>query len=95
MSIQSQINRLESELKTLKSQQKSCQHKYANPFQDFDIEEEGIYENKPMGSDFFNPVYAGSKKVHVPVWRRECTLCGFVETTKKTIPVVTSYSPVF
>ena len=95
MNTQNKIDLLRQQLRDLEKAQAGCQHQFEEPFHTYDQKKEPIYENKPMGSDFFNPVLAGFKMIEISVWKRRCILCGFVQTTTRTEPIIQSHHPVF
>jgi hypothetical protein len=93
--IQEQIDTLSNELKRLQSLQRDCRHSWGKPFQSTMPVRHTITENRPMGSDYFNPVTVGSSVTHVPVWKRACTVCGYTQQTTETKPVISHHEPVF
>ena len=93
--IANKIVELKNELAMLERQQENCQHKFDDPYQDFDIKKIPIQENRPMGSDYFNSVTVGWKDKKIPVWRRKCSICGKIETTTNTEAVISHRKPVF
>lgn len=67
-------------MRRLKAAQAKCAHKWGDAYQDYDEERVPIQENRPMGSDYFNPVTTGWKSKRIPVWRRKCAECGAKQT---------------
>lgn len=95
MDTQQKIEHYEAEIRRLKSAQGQCAHKWGDAYQDYDEKRVPIQENRPMGSDFFNPVTVGWETKRIPVWRRKCAVCGAKQTTTKTEPVIERHRPVF
>lgn len=95
MDAQAEIEDHEAAIARLRRQQQDCQHVYGEPYRDVDKKMVPRQENRPMGSDFFNPVTVGFDEVETPVWRKKCTKCGLTQTTTKTEPIVTGHKPVF
>ena len=93
MDIQTQIENTEKELSRLKREMLNCKHDFNEPFEDSYEKRVAIQENRPMGSDFFNPVTIGFKTELIPCWSRKCRKCGHKESTTKTQPI--KYKPVF
>ncbi len=95
MDTQEQIEKLEVELLRLKSIQGRCNHKWGNTYKEYINKQVPIQENRPMGSDYFNPVTVGWEDQKISVWSRGCTICGLKQTTTKTEPVIEHHRPVF
>jgi ribosomal protein L11 methylase PrmA len=95
MNLQEQIDQAKAELKRLQEAQATCKHEFGHPYRDTENTVELDYENRPMGSDYFNPVVVGSHPVSKPVWRRKCNHCGMIQTTDKTEAVYTHHQPKF
>lgn len=93
MDIQAQIENKEKELSQLRQQILNCKHEFYEPFEDTYEKRIAIQENRPMGSDFFNPVTIGFKTELIPCWTRKCKKCGLKQSTEKTEPV--KYKPIF
>jgi len=93
--MQKEIDTLERKLYELKESQRRCNHTYGDSFKDYDSKRIPITENRPMGSDYFNPVTIGWRTEEIPVWRRKCTKCEHVQTTTNTKPVIEKHEPVF
>lgn len=89
---QQQIDQLLAQINGLRAQIDRCPHKWEPAYQDVAVKKVPRQENRPMGSDFFNPVTVGWDEVRTPVWRRKC---GKIETTTETKAVVTVHKPVF
>ena len=95
MNVQQQIDKLNDAITILKKVQESCPHKWGEPYQDYKTTKTPIHENRPQGSDFFNPVLVGWKNEKSTVWKRECTNCGLLQETTHTEAVIARYKPVF
>lgn len=95
MRAQQKADDLRRQLADTEAAIRNCRHTWAPPFRSSVTEEEPIYENRPQGSDFFNPVYVGSRTKEYPCWKRTCTICGKTEATTTTEPVITGYRPRF
>jgi len=95
MDTQKQIEQHQAEIQRLLAAQKQCFHTWGEAYQDYDEKLVPIQENRPMGSDFFNPVTIGWETQKIPVWRRKCKNCGVTQTTTKTEPVIQCHRPVF
>lgn len=95
MNLQQQLDEHQAAIRQLQQQINNCAHTMGDPYRDKDTLFDFVTENQPCGVDFYNPVVTGTKKRQVPVWRRKCTKCGFIQTTVKTEPVITGQRPVF
>jgi len=97
MKIQDEIDQLTAQLDRLKAMRDSCGHSFTPVVKEYENRREPIWSNKPMGSDYFNPIITGHTDVSVPVWRRTCTKCGLVQTTEKLVevPVQPQFQPEF
>lgn len=95
MDTHKRIKELEAEIKRLRGVQYLCAHKWGSPYRDYDEKAVPIQENRPMGSDFFNPVTVAWETKQIPVWRRKCQDCGKLQSTQKEEPVVERYKPCF
>lgn len=88
-----EIHRLQCEIRELERKQLSCRHKWGEAYQDYDQKVVPIQENRPRGSDYFNPVIVGWETKTFPVWRRKCSICGKTYATTETESV--GVRPVF
>ncbi|MBP7119253.1 hypothetical protein KBA63_04150 [Candidatus Woesebacteria bacterium] len=95
MDTQEQIEEYEEKIRQLRDIQTRCSHKWTDAYQDYEVSFFPITENRPMGSDYFNPVTIGFEEKRTPVWRRKCVSCGVKQTTTKTEPVIERHRPVF
>ena len=92
---QVEIERMQAEINRLRRLQETCRHVWGEPFVDHYVDREPIIENRPMGSDYFNPVTVGGRDVPKSRWCRTCTLCGSKRFTAKMEPIVVGHRPVF
>ena len=91
--LQKELTKAEKELDTMV---RTCQHQYGDVVYDPIHTEAYYFPGDPpgtMGVDRQLPC-------HVPAsteerWKRECELCGKVEYTKKSRPVVSRHEPIF
>lgn len=95
MNLQQQIEKAKADLRRLEAAQQACEHDFGEPYRAVLLDRELIYENRPMGSDYFNPVVVGSRPTEKQVWKRTCQKCGLTETTDKVEPVVSGFRPKF
>lgn len=93
MNLNDQLLQKQKELAEIQRTINRCGHIWTEPYREQDGRMIPIQENRPMGSDFFNPVTVGWEPDRTLVWRRKCTTCGTVQTTIKV--EATDYKPVF
>lgn len=95
MSIQDEIDSHTAQIKELKRQQDNCAHTFGEPFEYDFVYKLPIVENRPMGSDYFNPTTVGWETLSNEKWKKVCSKCGKALTTSITEPVISGIKPVF
>lgn len=93
--LQKQVDALNSEISSLRSQMQRCQHTYGKGVYDPETHTEPSGSRLVgQGSDvWFEPT--GYTKVKKDRWSRECTICGKKDYTYEKQAVVSSYEPKF
>lgn len=95
MKAKEEADKLRVRLAQLDKTMALCNHNWTKAIKSFREKTVFDYENKPMGSDYFNPIVIGSHKESYGVWERVCLTCGKVDVTTKEEPVIENYRPVF
>ncbi len=78
----------EANLRRIEQEQRNCNHEWAAPKYDPEIQKIPQYKDRFIGSDYM-PIIDGYGEKKIDRWSRTCKKCGKVEYTKEQVVVKT------